>query len=171
MSWVSLRSDYPALSPAQLNHLLSLYSPSPLCRHTWAPSVHELASACSTGQSFFDSCIPVFYRIDFHITVVHAPSADILESFDTQHPLVLPDGGYQFQLGKEVTDSALWEERDKLTKFISTISQSCEVTTTREQKVPTLDKLIFLPTHFFKKMFCLVLSCCMQPEALITTCK
>uniref|UniRef100_A0A674P2U8 Si:ch211-176g6.2 n=1 Tax=Takifugu rubripes TaxID=31033 RepID=A0A674P2U8_TAKRU len=100
MSWVSLRSDYPALSPAQLNHLLSLYSPAPPCRHTWTPSVHEQASARSTGQ------------------------IDILESFETQHPLVLPDSGYQFQLGQEVTDSALWLELEKLKKFISTLSQS-----------------------------------------------
>lgn len=120
MSWVSLRSDYPALSPAQLNHLLSLYSPSPPCRHTWTPSVHEQASACST--------------------------ADILESFETQHPLVLPDAGYQFQLGKEVTDSALWEELDKLTNFISTLSQAGEVTTTQEPKdvgeLSTFDALL-----------------------------
>lgn len=78
--------------------------------------------------------------------MVHPPSADILESFETQHPLVLPDGGYQFQLGKEVTDSTLWEEVDKLTKFISTLSQSGEVTTTQEQKVPTMEKFIFFPT-------------------------
>uniref|UniRef100_A0A674P9P6 Si:ch211-176g6.2 n=1 Tax=Takifugu rubripes TaxID=31033 RepID=A0A674P9P6_TAKRU len=108
MSWVSLRSDYPALSPAQLNHLLSLYSPAPPCRHTWTPSVHEQASARST--------------------------VDILESFETQHPLVLPDSGYQFQLGQEVTDSALWLELEKLKKFISTLSQSGEVSTTQEQK-------------------------------------
>lgn len=77
---------------------------------------------------------------DFHSTVLHPPSADILESFETQHPLVLSDGGYQFQLGKEVTDSALWEELDKLTKFISTLSQSGEVTTTQEEKVQTAKK-------------------------------
>ncbi|KAI3365407.1 hypothetical protein L3Q82_010491 [Scortum barcoo] len=93
-SWVSLRSDYPALSPAQLNHLLSLYSPVSPCRHTWTPSVRDQAAAHKT--------------------------ADILESFDTHHPLVLPDGGYQFQLRKEVTDSALREQLDKLKEFIST---------------------------------------------------
>lgn len=63
------------------------------------------------------------------------PSVDILESFETQHPLVLPDGGYQFQLGQEVTDSALWLELDKLKKFISTLSKSGEVSTTQKQKV------------------------------------
>ncbi|KAM9336593.1 ras-associating and dilute domain-containing protein [Symphorus nematophorus] len=108
-SWVSLRSDYPALSPSQLNHLLSLYSPASPCRHTWTPSVHEQAAAHTT--------------------------ADILESFDTHHPLVLPDGGYQFQLGREVTDSALGAELDKLKEFISTLSdsQSNEVAATEEQ--------------------------------------
>lgn len=78
--------------------------------------------------------------------MVHPPSADILESFETQHPLVLPDGGYQFQLGKEVSDSALWEELDKLIKFISTLSRSGEVPTTQQQKVPTLEIFLFLTT-------------------------
>lgn len=59
-SWVSLRSDYPALSPAQLNHLLSLYSPSPPCRHSWTPSVHEQASTSSTGQSISESWVHWF---------------------------------------------------------------------------------------------------------------
>ncbi|KAL7373148.1 hypothetical protein ABVT39_028345 [Epinephelus coioides] len=113
-SWVSLRSDYPALSPAQLNHLLSLYSPASPCRHTWTPSVHDQAAAHHT--------------------------ADILESFDTHHPLVLPDGGYQFQLSGQVTDSALREQLDKLKEFMSTLSdsQSDEVTATEEQKGGTL---------------------------------
>uniref|UniRef100_A0A8C2WFV4 Si:ch211-176g6.2 n=1 Tax=Cyclopterus lumpus TaxID=8103 RepID=A0A8C2WFV4_CYCLU len=83
-SWVSLRSDYPALSPAQLNHLLSLYSPTSPCRHTWNPSVHDRVAAHET--------------------------ADILESFDTHHPLVLPDEGYQFRLGRQVTDASLREQ-------------------------------------------------------------
>uniref|UniRef100_A0A668AVR0 Si:ch211-176g6.2 n=1 Tax=Myripristis murdjan TaxID=586833 RepID=A0A668AVR0_9TELE len=49
-SWASLRSDYPALSPAQLNHLLSLYSPASPCPHTWAPSAQEQAAAHRTGE-------------------------------------------------------------------------------------------------------------------------
>uniref|UniRef100_I3KU61 Si:ch211-176g6.2 n=1 Tax=Oreochromis niloticus TaxID=8128 RepID=I3KU61_ORENI len=95
-TWVSLRIDYPALSPAQLNHLLSLYSPASPCRHTWTPSVQEQAAARQT--------------------------ADILESFDTHHPLVLPDVGYQLQLRRAVTDSALRRELDKLKEFISTLN-------------------------------------------------
>lgn len=65
------------------------------------------------------------------------PSADILESFDTHHPLVLPDGGYQFQLGREVTDSALGLELDKLNEYISTLppSVSREATAPAEEKV------------------------------------
>ncbi|XP_070783451.1 ras-associating and dilute domain-containing protein [Enoplosus armatus] len=113
-SWMSLRSDFPALSPAQLNHLLSLYSPAPPCGHTWTPSVHDQAAAHKT--------------------------ADILESFDTHHPLVLPDGGYQFQLRGEVTDPALREQLDKLKEFISALSdsQSGEVAATEEQKGGTI---------------------------------
>lgn len=157
MPWVSLRSDYPALSPAQMNHLLSLYTPAPNCQDTWTPSVHEQASACSTGQSIFDSynihCSTGFCRIDFPTTTSQPPSVDILESFEMQHPLVLPDGGYQFQLGVNVTDSALWMELDKLKKFISTLSQSGEVTTTQAQKVPTMKEGFFSPTYAFDVFF------------------
>ncbi|XP_034717216.1 ras-associating and dilute domain-containing protein [Etheostoma cragini] len=113
-SWVSLRSDHPALSPAQLNHLLSLYSPASPCRHTWTPSVHDQAVAHET--------------------------ADILESFDTHHPLVLPDEGYQIQFSREIMDLALMEQLDKLKAFMSTLSdlQSDEETATGEQKGNTI---------------------------------
>ncbi|KAM6897521.1 ras-associating and dilute domain-containing protein [Xenentodon cancila] len=97
-SWASLRSDFPALSPAQLNHLLSLYSPASPCRRMWTPSVQDQAAARETG--------------------------DILESFDTHHPLVIPDEGYQLQLRGPVSDSALREQLHKLKEFISTISNS-----------------------------------------------
>ncbi|XP_018534125.1 ras-associating and dilute domain-containing protein isoform X1 [Lates calcarifer] len=109
-SWISLRSDYPALRPAQLNHLLSLYSPGSPCRHTWTPSLQDEASAHKT--------------------------ADILESFDTHHPLVLPDGGYQFQLARAVRDSALREQLDKLKEFIPSLPepQSTEVTAAGEHQ-------------------------------------
>ncbi|XP_045923885.1 ras-associating and dilute domain-containing protein [Micropterus dolomieu] len=117
-SWVSLRSDYPALSPAQLYHLLSLYSPASPCRHTWNPSVHDQAAAHKT--------------------------ADILESFDTHHPLVLPDVGYQFQLGREVKDSALREELDKLKELISTNSDSVSDKVGTIQKEAQLTKMDLL---------------------------
>ncbi|XP_034564590.1 ras-associating and dilute domain-containing protein-like [Notolabrus celidotus] len=112
-SWVTLRSEYRALSPAQLNHLLSLYSPASPFKHTWAPSVHDQAAALKTD--------------------------DILESFDTHHPLVLPDSGYQFQLRTEVTDLFLSEQLDTLKEFISSLcaSKYDVVNATDEQKVGT----------------------------------
>uniref|UniRef100_A0A3B3V0L0 Si:ch211-176g6.2 n=1 Tax=Poecilia latipinna TaxID=48699 RepID=A0A3B3V0L0_9TELE len=67
--WASLRSDYPALSPAQLHHLLSLYSPASPCAQT-----------------------PLWNN----------PGTDILESFDTHHPLELPDEGYLLQLRRPI---------------------------------------------------------------------
>uniref|UniRef100_A0A1A8DBM8 Uncharacterized protein n=1 Tax=Nothobranchius kadleci TaxID=1051664 RepID=A0A1A8DBM8_NOTKA len=96
--WVSLRSDYPALTPTQLNHLLSLYSPAPPYGHTWTPSTADRAAVQTT--------------------------ADILESFDTHHPLVLPDEGYRLQLGRAVTDSALRDQLHMLRHFITTFSDA-----------------------------------------------
>ncbi|XP_038160250.1 ras-associating and dilute domain-containing protein isoform X1 [Cyprinodon tularosa] len=98
MTWASLRSDYPALTPAQLNHLLSLYSPASPCTQTWAPMAQDRAAACTT--------------------------AGILESFDTHHPLELPDEGYQLQLRRPVTDPALREQLHKFKGFITMLSDS-----------------------------------------------
>ncbi|XP_041670932.1 ras-associating and dilute domain-containing protein-like isoform X1 [Cheilinus undulatus] len=125
-SWDTLRCEYPALSPAQLNHLLGLYSPPPPFKNTWAPSVHEQAAAQKTD--------------------------DILESFDTHHPLVLPDNGYHFQLRGEVTDLSLSEQLDKLKEFISSISSSSYdvINATDEQKVgssPMETKLTHIDVH------------------------
>ncbi|KAM8837698.1 ras-associating and dilute domain-containing protein-like isoform 2-T2 [Spinachia spinachia] len=113
-SWVSLRSEYPALSPAQLNHLLSLYSPaSPsICRHTWTPSVQDRAAANQT--------------------------ADILESFDTHRPLVLPDEGYRFLLGRQVTDASLREQLDQLKEYTTVFSHS------RSDQVAATEELLDL---------------------------
>uniref|UniRef100_A0A665WX17 Si:ch211-176g6.2 n=1 Tax=Echeneis naucrates TaxID=173247 RepID=A0A665WX17_ECHNA len=97
-SWTSLRSDYPALSRAQLNHLLSLYSPASPCRHMWTPTAQDEAAA---------------YR-----------TAEILESFDTHHPLVLPSGGYQLQVRGTVRDAALREQLSKLQELIPSLPKS-----------------------------------------------
>ncbi|XP_051795825.1 ras-associating and dilute domain-containing protein-like isoform X1 [Acanthochromis polyacanthus] len=122
-SWVSLRSDHPALSLAQLNHLLSLYSPASPCRHMWTPSAQDQTAAHKT--------------------------ADILESFDTHHPLVLPDDGYCLQLRRPVTDSSLRKQLDKLKLFISTLSDSqLNVNVAGEQQgddIQMEDKLTILP--------------------------
>ncbi|XP_061764761.1 ras-associating and dilute domain-containing protein isoform X1 [Nerophis ophidion] len=106
-SWVSLRSDFPALNAAQLNHLLSLYiPPSP----TWTPCVRDQADTHNTD--------------------------DILQTFDTHHPLRLPDGDFQFVLGKAVRYSSLTEQLDKLKVSMFNLSnlQSHGVTATGQHK-------------------------------------
>uniref|UniRef100_A0A3P9KLD4 Si:ch211-176g6.2 n=1 Tax=Oryzias latipes TaxID=8090 RepID=A0A3P9KLD4_ORYLA len=95
-SWAWLRSEYPSLSAAQLNHLLSLYSPAPPCRQAWTPSPQDLWAARQTSA--------------------------ILQSFDSHHPLLLPDEGYQLQLTATGTEPALMEELDRLKEFISSLS-------------------------------------------------
>ncbi|XP_061561766.1 ras-associating and dilute domain-containing protein isoform X7 [Phycodurus eques] len=112
-SWASLRSDFPALNAAQLNHLLSFYSPACPTRRTRTPCAQDRTEAYGTE--------------------------DILHSFDTHHPLVLPDGDYQFMVGREVTDSSLVEHFNKLKVFIFNLSnlQSDGVTATgQHQGVP-----------------------------------
>ncbi|XP_057682980.1 ras-associating and dilute domain-containing protein isoform X1 [Corythoichthys intestinalis] len=95
-SWTSLRSDFPALNAAQLNHLLSIYIPTCPARHKWNPCARDQTEAHRTE--------------------------DILQSFDTHHPLVLPDEDYQFIVGSTVTDSGLIEHLNKLRVFIFNLS-------------------------------------------------
>ncbi|CAN9508889.1 unnamed protein product [Ophioblennius macclurei] len=108
-SWATLRSDHPALTPAQLNHLLTLYSPTPPCRRAWTPSAQEQAAA--TLQT-----------------------ADLLEGFDTHHPLVLPDGGYQLQLRRPVADVSLGEQLEAMKEVISNLCNAELQVTAAEEK-------------------------------------
>ncbi|KAJ0060254.1 hypothetical protein NL108_005837 [Boleophthalmus pectinirostris] len=94
------RSLYPSLLPAQLHHLLSLYRPLSHPHSMWSPSALDQDAALNTR--------------------------DILESFDTQHPLVLPDGGYQFLLESPVTECGLWEQLEELSLFIYNTCESTE---------------------------------------------
>ncbi|XP_049615555.1 ras-associating and dilute domain-containing protein isoform X2 [Syngnathus scovelli] len=97
-SWASLRCDFPALNAAQLKHLLSFYSPPCPSRHTWTPCARDQTEAHTTE--------------------------DILQSFDTHHPLVLPDGDYQFIVERAVTDLSLLEHLNKLQVFIFNLANS-----------------------------------------------
>ncbi|CAL8304692.1 unnamed protein product [Lota lota] len=98
-SWASLRADYPGLREAQLHHLLVHYTPASTNPQTWAPA--------SPGPQQ---------------TWAPASPADILESFDTQHPLVLPGEGYHLGAGVAVTDRALSQQLGRLQDFISSLS-------------------------------------------------
>lgn len=98
--WSSLRSLLPALHPAQLHHLLSLYSPLSHPRRGWSPSVQDRAAAQHT--------------------------CDILESFDTHHPLVLPDGGFLLHLEAQLTEPGLREQLDLLKHSICHMCGSSE---------------------------------------------
>ncbi|RVE59212.1 hypothetical protein OJAV_G00186410 [Oryzias javanicus] len=95
-SWAWLRSEFPSLTAAQLHHLLSRYSPAPPCRQTWTPSPQDLQAARQTS--------------------------DVLLNFDSHHPLLLPDEGYQLQLTAAETEPALMEELDRLREFVSGLS-------------------------------------------------
>lgn len=58
------------------------------------------------------------------LNTIYLYLADILESFDTHHPLELPDEGYQLQLRRPVADRALREQLQKLKEFIGVLSDS-----------------------------------------------
>ncbi|XP_019902278.2 ras-associating and dilute domain-containing protein [Esox lucius] len=106
-SWVSLRCGFPSLSPAQLHHLLTGYSPATPWPPHWAPSDDDQLAAHNT--------------------------ADILERFDSHPPLVLPSSGFSLELRKEVTDSGLAGQLKRLQDFIHSLS----LKETRKKATPT----------------------------------
>lgn len=83
---------------------------------------------------FFSSKIK---QINFKEICPFLLAAHILESFETHHPLVLPEGGYQFQLGRDVKDPGLVAELDEMNEFIATLSrsQSKQTAASGKQKV------------------------------------
>ncbi|XP_064806662.1 ras-interacting protein 1-like isoform X2 [Oncorhynchus masou masou] len=125
-SWESLRCAFPSLSPAQLHHLLRGYSPATPWPPHWAPSDEDQLATQNT--------------------------ADILESFDSHPPLVLPSSGFSLRLGGEVTDSGLAGQLRRLQKFISNLSvkESPEnfshMHTQQDYAVPTEAKLTKMAT-------------------------
>eukprot|EP00063_Salmo_salar_P060219 XP_014035054.1 PREDICTED: ras-interacting protein 1-like isoform X1 [Salmo salar] len=125
-SWESLRCAFPSLSPAQLHHLLRGYSPATPWPPHWAPSDEDQLATQNT--------------------------ADILESFDSHPPLVLPSSGFSLGLGEEVTDSGLAGQLRRLQEFISNLSVKespgnfSHMHTQQDYAVPTEAKLTKMAT-------------------------
>ncbi|KAM3598954.1 uncharacterized protein V6R79_024667 [Siganus canaliculatus] len=91
-SWASLRTEFAALNPAQLHHMLREYSSGKACPAGWTPSPEATDDAVRTG--------------------------DILESFDSHPPLILPSSTFHLELGKPVVEQALFEQLGRLQEFI-----------------------------------------------------
>uniref|UniRef100_UPI003AAF763C ras-associating and dilute domain-containing protein-like isoform X2 n=1 Tax=Centroberyx gerrardi TaxID=166262 RepID=UPI003AAF763C len=91
-SWTSLRTEFAALNPAQLHHMLREYNSGKACPSGWSPSPEEAEDTVRT--------------------------ADILESFDSHPPLILPSNTFHLELGKPVVEPALFEQLGHLQDFI-----------------------------------------------------
>ncbi|XP_041813697.1 RA_Radil_like and Myo5p-like_CBD_Rasip1 domain-containing protein [Chelmon rostratus] len=91
-SWASLRTEFAALNPAQLHHMLREYSSGKACPTGWTPSPDDVEDAVRTG--------------------------DILESFDNHPPLILPSSTFHLELGKPIVEPALFEQLSHLQEFI-----------------------------------------------------
>ncbi|XP_058851764.1 ras-associating and dilute domain-containing protein-like isoform X2 [Acipenser ruthenus] len=86
MTWKSLCSDYPALKPAQLHHLLTKYQLAPDAGPilAWQPSPEEEAQ---------------IYR-----------TVDLLESFENHPPIVLPSSGFQVDFESDTVDDNIYRQ-------------------------------------------------------------
>ncbi|XP_059204823.1 ras-associating and dilute domain-containing protein-like [Centropristis striata] len=91
-SWASLRTEFAALNAAQLHHMLREYNSGKACPTGWRPSPDDTEGAVRT--------------------------ADILESFDSHPPLILPSTTFHLELGKPVVEPSLFEQLGHLQEFI-----------------------------------------------------
>ncbi|KAM4530933.1 ras-associating and dilute domain-containing protein-like isoform 2-T2 [Odontesthes bonariensis] len=96
-SWASLRTEFAALKPAQLHHMLSEYSAGKACPGGWSPTPSDAEGAVRT---------------------------DILESFDNHPPLILPSSSFHLELGKPIVELTLFEQLAHLQEFIRRLSRS-----------------------------------------------
>ncbi|XP_031717949.1 ras-associating and dilute domain-containing protein-like [Anarrhichthys ocellatus] len=97
-SWASLRTEFSALNAAQLHHILREYSSGKSSPTGWTPSPDDAEDAVRT--------------------------ADILESFDSHPPLILPDSTFHLELGKPVVEPALFQQLTHLQEFICRLPRS-----------------------------------------------
>uniref|UniRef100_A0A8C2X1E5 Ras association and DIL domains 2a n=1 Tax=Cyclopterus lumpus TaxID=8103 RepID=A0A8C2X1E5_CYCLU len=91
-SWASLRAEYAALNAAQLHHMLREYSSGKPCPAGWTPARVDAEDAVRT--------------------------ADVLESFDSHPPLILPESSFHLELAKPVAEPALFRQLARLQEFI-----------------------------------------------------
>ncbi|XP_056143549.1 ras-associating and dilute domain-containing protein-like isoform X2 [Lampris incognitus] len=97
-SWTSLRVEFAALNAAQLHHMLREYNAGKACPSGWRPPPEDAEDATRT--------------------------ADILESFDNHPPLILPSNTFHLELGKPITEPALFEQLGHLQEFIRLLPRS-----------------------------------------------
>ncbi|XP_065514113.1 ras-interacting protein 1 isoform X1 [Caloenas nicobarica] len=97
-SWSRLRTEYPALSPAQLHHVLCHYQ---LGQGTAAPPAWD----------------PPAEERD------EATSGDIFESFSEHPPLLLPGRGFRLRPGEPVTEGGLLRPLLRLRRLLWDLEQ------------------------------------------------
>ncbi|XP_067170469.1 ras-interacting protein 1 [Apteryx mantelli] len=97
-TWARLRGEYPALTPAQLHHVLSHYQlgPGRAYPEGWSPPAEEREQV-ATG--------------------------DIFESFTEHPPLILPGDGFRLRPGEAVSDEALHRHLCRLRRFLWELEQ------------------------------------------------
>ncbi|NXC51437.1 RADIL protein, partial [Penelope pileata] len=91
MTWLSLRAEFPALSPAQLHRVLSQ------CQ-----AAMEVGSV-TAWQPHGEESVAAFQ----HAPAL-CPTDEVLESFDNHPPIVLPSSGFKVDLEVETLDDNIY---------------------------------------------------------------
>ncbi|XP_043088587.1 ras-associating and dilute domain-containing protein-like isoform X2 [Puntigrus tetrazona] len=97
-SWCTLRAEFVHLNPAQLHHMLREYNTARMCPPCWTPSPEESGAALNTSN--------------------------ILESFDSHPPLILPSSIFNLELGNPITEPGLFTPLRHLQEFIQSLPDS-----------------------------------------------
>ncbi|XP_026073470.1 ras-associating and dilute domain-containing protein-like isoform X2 [Carassius auratus] len=97
-SWSTLRAEFVHLNPAQLHHMLREYNIARTSPPCWTPSPEDSAAALNT--------------------------TNILESFDSHPPLILPSSIFNLELGNPITEPGLFTPLRHLQEFIQSLPDS-----------------------------------------------
>ncbi|XP_068785320.1 ras-interacting protein 1 [Struthio camelus] len=97
-TWARLRGEYPALTPAQLHHVLSHYH-------------------LGLGRAYPEGWSPPAEERE------QIAAGDIFESFTEHPPLIVPGEGFRLRLGEAVSDEALHRPLCRLRRFLWELEQ------------------------------------------------
>ncbi|XP_077774854.1 ras-associating and dilute domain-containing protein isoform X1 [Podarcis muralis] len=118
MTWPVLRAEFPALNPAQLHHILTQYQASSDmgCVPAWQPSKEDSLAAFRTDE--------------------------ILESFDSHPPIMLPSGGFKVDLEAEHLDDNIYQHFLYIRHFLWSLrSKSPHPSDSPEAETPKTDAI------------------------------
>ncbi|XP_030315365.1 LOW QUALITY PROTEIN: ras-associating and dilute domain-containing protein [Calypte anna] len=121
MSWSSLRAEFPALSPAQLQRVLSQ------CQEV-------MDVGCITAWQPGEEENPATFQPD-----------EVLESFDNHPPIILPSGGFKVDLEVETLDDNIYRHLLYIRHFLWSLQSKSSPSSERPGLAPPKKEACMTP--------------------------